>query len=314
MHAVCTAGRRGSLLLRLAAITLSVTSCAAQASTSAPRAPAAAPMTTMGEQGDDGVFTIVAAGDIASSPLAGQATAALIAGIGPDAVLTLGDNAYEDGSISNYTDNYDPTWGAFKSITKPVPGNHDYRTDGAAGYFEYFRDQVAGQPYYAWDAGSWRMYALNCEIDCSGGSEQVGWLTEDLAAHPGRPVLAYMHKPLFSCSTGHNPSQQIMRIWDALRQSNGQILLSGHNHAYERFSLLTGDGESSDDGLRQFVVGTGGNTLNPVEEPCPGREAAYDRFRGVLKLELVPDSYSWEFLTVGGQVADSGTQGVGPLS
>lgn len=309
-----TAGRRGSLLSFLAAITLSVTSCAAQASTSAPAVPAAT-STTITEQGDDGVFTIVAAGDIANSPLDGQGTAELIAGIGPDAVLTLGDNAYEDGSISNYTDNYDPTWGAFKSITKPVPGNHEYRTDGAAGYFEYFRDQVAGQPYYAWDAGSWRMYALNCEIDCSGGSEQVRWLTEDLAAHPGRPVLAYMHEPLFSCSTGHQPSsQQIMRIWDALRQSHGQILLSGHNHDYERFSLLTADGEPSDDGLRQFVVGTGGNRLYRVEEPCPGREAADDQFRGVLKLELGPDSYSWEFVIVGGEVVDSGTQGVGPLS
>jgi len=251
--------------------------------------------------------TIAAAGDIAGTPEDGQGTADLIEALGPDAVLALGDNAYGSGSISQYRENYDPTWGAFKDITRPTPGNHEYRTEGAAGYFEYFRGQVHDQPFYAWDAGPWRMYSLNCEIDCDRGSEQLDWLTQDLAASADRPALAYVHQPFYTCSTKHPPYGQLDDIWKALQDGSGQLMLSAHNHAYERFAQQDAQGDASPAGLRQFVVGSGGVGVYPLERRCANRDAQSEA-TGVLTLELRADSYGWEFVDVSGEVLDSGEQ------
>ncbi len=223
-------------------------------------------------------------------------------------VLALGDNAYDKGSAEEYADNYDPTWGRFRDITRPIPGNHEYGTDGAAGYFEYFRAQIHDQPYYAWDAGRWRMYALNCDIDCGRGSAQISWLAQDRAEHADQPALAYVHEPFFTCSTRHPPLQRLDDIWTVLSGTGGQLLLSGNNHAYERFAELDVEGGESSTGLRQFVVGTGGVALYPLVSPCANREAQSDDATGVLLLHLEPESYSWEFHSVLGDVLDSGEQ------
>lgn len=250
--------------------------------------------------------TVVAAGDIAREPDDGRGTARLIASIGPDAVLTLGDNAYEDGRYEEYQRNYDPTWGRFRSTTRPVPGNHEYRDQDAAGYQRYFRNQIGGREYYAWTAGSWRMYALNCEIDCGKGSAQLAWLRRDLTRHPRMPALAYLHKPRFTCSTVHGPETEVNAIWVALQRAKGRIMLAGHNHAYERFAKQDASGHRAADGIRQFVVGTGGVGLYPLRSPCRNRLAGQDDKAGVLKLRLRPDSFSWQFVAVGGRILDSG--------
>ena len=100
---------------------------------------------------------IVAAGDIADCTREGdEATARLVAGIDRATVLTLGDNAYPDGSVQDFEKCYGPTWGQFKARTMPSPGNHEYETPGASGYFDYF-GTAAGDPgegYYSYDLGS----------------------------------------------------------------------------------------------------------------------------------------------------------------
>lgn len=250
--------------------------------------------------------TVLAAGDIAGAPSEGRATAALVRRLRPDAVLALGDNAYESGSTADYARNYAPTWGRFRAITRPVPGNHEYRTSGAAGYFGYFRAQVHGNAYYAWDAGPWRMYALNCEIDCGAGSAQLRWLRRDLTAHRSRPSLAYVHRPRFSCSSEHDPFDGLVAVWGALQKANGRIMLAGHNHAYERFALLDPSGRPAADGLRQFVVGTGGHETYPLDDRCAGRQAADDSTAGVLRLVLSRGSYTWQFVATDGRVIDRG--------
>lgn len=252
------------------------------------------------------VATVVAAGDITRNGTDARGTAALVKKIGPDVVLALGDTAYEDGTPEEYRQNYQPTWGAFKAITRPIAGNHEYGTPGAAGFFAYFRNQVHGLPYYAFDAGPWRLYALSCEVDCGRDSAQVRWLARDLAAHAGRPALGYIHEPLFTCSTHHPPTQRVDDVWRTLREAGGQAMLSGNNHAYERFARLDENGQPTPDGLRQFVVGTGGVALYPLEPGCSSREAQTDTAFGVLKLELRPDSFGWQFIDVDGTVLDEG--------
>ena len=252
--------------------------------------------------------SIAAAGDIARSPEQAEGTARLIEGMRPDAVLALGDLAYQNGSPADFRDNYEPTWGSFRDITRPVPGNHEYKTPEAAGYFDYFQSQIGERPYYAWDAGRWRMYALNCDVDCGRDSPQLAWLREDLAQHPGVPALAYVHEPLYTCSTRHPPTKRLDDIWNTLQEADGQIMLSAHNHAYERFGLLDAKGVPSPEGLRSFVVGTGGVSLYPLVTPCPNREAQIDGTFGVLRLELRAESFGWQFVAVDGRVLDAGEQ------
>ncbi len=150
-----------------------------------------------------GEVILVGAGDIATCDREeDELTAQLLDNI-PGTVFTAGDNAYVNGSYSEYLNCYDPTWGRHKSRTKPSPGNHEYNTTGAAGYFQYFNNVPS---YYTYTLGSWRIYALNSEIDVSASSPQVAWLEEDLAANPSQCVLAYWHTPRWS-SGAKNGSQ-----------------------------------------------------------------------------------------------------------
>jgi hypothetical protein len=252
------------------------------------------------------VVRLAAAGDIAWGPTGAADTARLVRSLDPDAVLTLGDNAYPNGTLQQFRDTYDPTWGTFRDITRPAPGNHDYYTPGAAGYFRYFADRVGGRAYYAWNAGVWRMYSLNCEIACGKGSRPLAWLKADLAKIGGRPALGYVHEPLFTCSTGHDPSPVAKAVWRALDRAGGRILLTGHNHAYERFSRQHADGSPSRRGMREFVVGTGGAVRYPLLDSCRHRQAGVDGADGVLVLRLSADGYHWRFVTVGGKVRDRG--------
>jgi len=284
-------------------LTILLAGCAFTNAADEGRSPATA---VAGEKVGERSVMVVAAGDIARNPDDGRGTAKLIASIGPDAVLALGDNAYDRGTLAEYQRNFDPTWGRFKAITRPVPGNHEYDDNDGAGYYQYFRGQLSGDEYYAWNAGRWRMYALNCEIDCGRGSEQLTWLKQDLATHPTRPALAYVHEPRFTCSTHHPPETELSAVWSALQRGRGRIMLAAHNHAYERFARLDAQGRRSADGLRQFVVGTGGASSYPLRPSCPNRISAQDESFGVLKLRLRPDSYSWKFIAVDGRILDSG--------
>src|SRR5215213_2624002 len=188
---------------------------------------------------------VVTAGDIATCSGTGdEATAKLVEGIDGATVLTLGDNAYPDGSAEDFEECYEPSWGQFKNRTKPVPGNHEYETEGARGYFGYF-GEAAGDPeegYYSYELGSWHIVALNsncgeAQIRCSPSSTQVRWLEEDLAANAdeeGGCTLAYMHHPRFSSGEEHGSYETMEPMWEALYEAGAEMVLSGHEHNYER--------------------------------------------------------------------------------
>jgi hypothetical protein len=259
---------------------------------------------------------VVAAGDIASCRTeADEATAELVEGI-DGTVLALGDNAYPRGTVANFEECYEPSWGRFKERTKPVPGNHEYYTQGAKGYFEYF-GEATGDPeegYYSYDIGSWHVVALNSnceEVRCGPGSSQTRWLREDLAANDEeRCTLAYMHHPRFSSGEKHGSTGGgVEELWETLYKADTDVVLSGHEHNYERFVPQDPEGNAEPSrGIRQFVVGTGGGGgEGPISEPIANSEVRTDGTDGVLKLTLHPKSYEWEFVAVEGEsFTDSG--------
>jgi hypothetical protein len=239
-----------------------------------------------------------------------EATAALLDGI-LGTVYTTGDNAYLDGSETDFMNCYDPSWGRHKARTYPAPGNHDYHTTDAAGYFNYF-GPVAGQPgkgFYSYDLGSWHIIVLNSEIRVNAGSEQEKWLREDLAAHPVACTLAYWHKPRFSSGVEHGSNVRMQPLWQALYDFGADVVLAGHEHNYERFAPQDPQGNADPvRGIRQFVVGTGGISHYPITTPIANSEVRNTDTFGVLKLVLHTESYSWEFIPVPGKpFSDSGT-------
>ena len=257
---------------------------------------------------------VLAAGDIAGCDGNEDEKTARLIDSTPGTVLALGDNAYESGSASEYRRCYEPTWGRFRDRTKPAPGNHEYRTAGAAGYFGYF-GPAAGDPtrgYYAFTLGAWRVYSLNSNCDhvggCAAGSPQERWLRDDLAAHPSACILAYWHHPRFSSGILHGSDPRTDGLWRALAAAGADVILSGHDHDYERFAPQDANGRPSASGIREFVVGTGGSGLRPFGKVLPTSVVRNASTHGILELTLRPGGYDWSFVPVDGRsFHDAGT-------
>lgn len=258
---------------------------------------------------------LVGAGDIASCLTEGdEATAQLLDAI-DGVVFTLGDHAYEAGTPIEFQACYEPSWGRHKARTRPVPGNHDYLTPAASGYFAYFGAR-AGDPsrgYYSYDVGSWHIIALNSNCEevggCGPGSSQEQWLRADLqAARHSLCTLAYWHHPRFS-SGPHGGEAALEAFWQALYEHGAELVLAGHDHTYERFAPQKPNGEPDPArGIRQFIVGVGGGSHHRFEgPPAANSELRNDDTFGVLKLTLRPASYEWQFVPVAGSTfTDSG--------
>ena len=251
----------------------------------------------------------VGAGDIAVCDALDPArqTGQLLASIGGTA-FTLGDNAYFSGSVREYRDCYDPTWGRERSRTRPVPGNHEYDGGSAGGpYFDYFSTN-AGTPglgYYSFELGAWHVIALNSNLSPAEASPQGQFLKNDLAASRAKCTLAYWHHPLFT-SSQNGPQNFTRDFWRQLYTAGADVVLGGHDHVYERFGLLDSDGRPDPArGIREFVVGTGGAPLYQFVTRSVGSESQIRAF-GVLKLTLNAESYEWQFFQVGGAIGDSG--------
>jgi hypothetical protein len=249
---------------------------------------------------------IIAAGDIASCSSPGdEQTAALLDRIN-GVVITLGDNVYESGTLDEFNNCYAPTWGRQKERTFPSVGNHEYKTAGAMGYFSYF-GAAAGEPqkgYYSYDIGEWHIIAINANCSeiggCGESSPQVEWLRTDLAANPTLCTMAYWHQPLFS-SGAHGNDTDLRTIWQVLYESGAELILNGHDHDYERFAPQTHDGVAAVNGIREFVVGTGGKDLRSIGSPIDNSEVQNDDTWGVLKLTLHSSNYDWQFIPVAGK-------------
>ena len=257
------------------------------------------------------VGTLVGAGDIASCGSGGdEATANLLDTI-PGTIFTAGDNAYENGSAADFANCYAPSWGRHKARTRPAPGNHEYFTFGATGYYGYF-GSAAGDPskgYYSYELAGWHIIALNSNLRVDPGSPQEQWLRQDLANSDVQCTLAYWHHPRFSSGVDHGDDPMMEPLWQALYDYGVDVVVSGHDHIYERFAPQTPTGVLDlANGIREFIVGTGGGSSDGIGSPRPNSEVRSGAVWGVLKLSLFADRYEWKFVPVAGKTfTDSGS-------
>jgi 3',5'-cyclic AMP phosphodiesterase CpdA len=249
-----------------------------------------------------GPAVLVGAGDIAQCGVPGaDATAQLLDQIA-GTVFAAGDNVYFTGSRQEYTQCYDAAWGRHKHRTRPIPGNHDYETPGADGYFWYFGGVAApaAPGFYSYDLGAWHVVALNSNVPIDAASAQLAWLREDLARHRATCTFAYVHHPRFS-SGPNGPTERLTPLWDLLYGAGVEVVVSGHDHIYERFAPQDPSGRADPvRGIRQFVAGTGGAPLYPVGAARSNSDVRASVW-GVLKFTLREADYSWEFAPVAGE-------------
>ena len=258
---------------------------------------------------------LVGAGDIAECGRPeDELTADLVERI-PGTVFTAGDNA-NPGSRASFRDCYEPTWGrpSIKDRTRPAAGDADYEDHEAAGYYEYFGDAAgeAGAGYYAYDAGAWRVYVLNTNCGnvrgCAVGSPQATWLRDDLAREPRRCALAIFHHPFFTSGPSEGGDPERGDLWRILESAGAELVVSGHDHHYERFAPQTSTGDTDTDGMIQLIAGTGGSRPDRVSRAARNSEIHATGVFGVLRLELRPRGYGFEFIGVAGpEFRDSGS-------
>jgi hypothetical protein len=266
---------------------------------------------------DPAPVSVVVAGDIAqcgeaSAAVSGASRTAKLVGPGDAIVLTLGDNAYEAGTPDEFAACFHPTWGAFKDRIRPSPGNHDYYTTGAAGYFDYFGAQAGPdrRGYYSFDFAGWHFISLNPMLELGPQSEQYRWLLADLeASRSNLCTIAVLHYPAFNSGVVYGGVKEMKPVFETLYNAGVEMVLSGHEHLYERFAPQKADGTADPArGVRQFVVGTGGAALSSFDKPLPNSEFRYSASHGILRLALGPGTYGWQFVpVVGGIPIDAGS-------
>ena len=257
---------------------------------------------------------ITAAGDIAEREpsAATRATARLVKSIDPTIALALGDNQYPDAAIKDFRTGYDPTWGDFLSKTRPTLGNHEYESSStAAGYFRYF-GRRAPNNFYSFKVGTWHLISLdsNCaEVGCTPGTRQYEWLEDDLEEHRATCTLAYWHHPRWSSGDSAGGTSSVAPFVRLLAHAGADVLLSGHEHNYERFAPQTPAGERHRGGIVQFVVGTGGKSVSPLGSAEDNSLVRNDESFGVLRMTLHPASYEFVFKSVlGARFRDAGSR------
>ncbi len=274
----------------------------------------AAALTAAPGSGQTRTVTLVGAGDIASCSQKNDSATARLLGNIPGTVYTLGDNVQGQGDINEFRNCYDPTWGKYKKRTKPSVGNHEYITAGAKPYYNYFgwRAGKPGRGYYSYDRGSWHIVVLNSNCNKVGGCErrsaQGRWLRNNLKRNPSRCTLAYFHHPLYASGTSSD-APEVRPLWRMLHDRRADVILNGHAHRYERFAPMTPGGTRSANGIRQFIVGTGGEPGGDYDGPDhPNMQVMKRNTPGVLKLGLRAESYAWKFVPIAGETfTDSGT-------
>jgi len=239
-----------------------------------------------------------AVGDGGVAGLQDDALAQRVASEGIDRLLYLGD-VYESGTAMEYATNYQTSWGRFKQLTSPTPGNHEWsaRREGYDPYWGALAPQNEGGHYYSFDLAGWHFVSLNSHEDSGPESPQAAWLSRDLARYSGTCTIAFHHRPRFAAG-GHGDAPDLEPLFARL-VGRTAALLAGHNHNYERLGPQRG--------IVPFVVGSGGRDLHRVDRSDPRLVAFDDTSHGALELVLERGRASYRFVRTDGSQSDAGS-------
>lgn len=268
---------------------------------------------------------ILAAGDIQASSRTTNPTEAILDANPHNALFALGDNQYDSGTLSAYNSYYSNTWGdaADKPKTYPIPGNHEHKTSLSSNYCAYFRTGKNGRaaidpcakststPYWATTIGDWRVLGFDTGASSGGGdltATEAAFLRSELAADTHKCEVVLLHHPRYNGGE-HGPSPALADNWQDMMNAGVDLVLSGHDHNYQRYAKMNGTGGvDTVKGIPLFVVGSGGKSHYALKTRPNGLRASNADTNGVLKLTLKAGGYDWKFLPEAGKsFTDSGT-------
>lgn len=261
-----------------------------------------------GLQPAEGQSLVVAAiGDSAGGSPQSAAVADLIGSWDPNLMLYLGD-VYNSGTYPEFLNWYDPDQfvGRFRDITLPTIGNHEYSgADIPRGYMEYW-----GNPphYYSVDTAGWHIVSIDSNPkfnETHPDSEQMQWLAKDLEASDAACTLAIFHHPPFTVGSYSEKEGEMRPVWQTLVDHGVTIALTGHDHNYQRWERLDGDGQPDPGGTVSLVVGTGGQSEYKTTEGDDRVAGPVLQETGALRMELNPNGVTTQFVTVDGLVRDT---------
>jgi acid phosphatase type 7 len=223
-------------------------------------------------------------------------------------ILLAGDLAYPSGTMQEFRNCFDPSFGRFKSRMRASPGNHDYNASATAqSYFEYFGDRSGPNRlgYYSFKAGEWTIFMLNSNVPINRTSQQFAFVRATMQQSPTRCTMAVMHHP-FDSSGLNGPTPSLRDMWELMYNLGGDVVIAGHDHLYERHAPINADQRRDDArGIRQFTVGTGGAPLYSRVRAALNSELVISTY-GMLRLKLDPALYEWQFMDMNGNVLDRG--------
>jgi hypothetical protein len=278
--------------------------------------------------------TLIGAGDphapLFATPQNAYTTGKMIASrlaVDPSAWAFCNGDLVQNGTATELRDGYEKAWGAFKARTLPTVGNHELLADPLGSpYYDYWGASAGtrGKGYYAKTFGNWRGYFLNSQ---AVRPEQAAWLAADLPRWTNYHIFAMWHIPHYvspcnmrgvEVQMGWPGFKGVGQFWEALQNHQAEFVIGGHAHRYERFPRMKRNPNDVHNGtivadptqyqgIRQFVIGTGGVPTMPAFTTHPQVEQLVVT-RGVVQFTLYADRYEWILTDVTGVVRDSGTQ------
>jgi 3',5'-cyclic AMP phosphodiesterase CpdA len=263
---------------------------------------------------------VAAVGDIAcpagdpttASSCQQQAVSDAIVKSDPTSVWLLGDIQYLNGELDQFRESFGKAFAPLRKRWRPTPGNHEYATTNAAGYYEFFGKRAGPyrRGFYSFDIGSWHVVSLNANctiIDCTAKSFQARWLRNDLKKHPSRCTAAIWHQPLFSSGVEHGNDPLVRPLWQILQNNRADLVLNGHDHDFEEFSRQDAYGRPDPKGMIEFVSGAGGKSWYQFGKVQPNSKVRIGNTFGFLKLKLKQNSFDWSYVTKDNKVPAHGS-------
>ncbi len=258
---------------------------------------------------------MAAVGDGASGESNAKLVTQMIDGWNPDVFLYLGD-VYDKGTYPEFYNWYgqpNVDYGLFRDVTNPAIGNHEYENGAAPGYFQYWNNVPN---YYSYNAGGWHFIALNSTNEYNQRaptSPQYQWLVDDLNSNNTPCSLAYFHHPVLSVGP-QDDTPEMFGMWSLLAQAGVDMVLTGHDHSYQRWKPLDADLNLSAGGTTHFVNGAGGHGVQGAVRSDDRLAVMYGNpanSYGAMYFKLNPNGAEYRYYNTAGQLLD---QGIVPCS
>ncbi len=219
---------------------------------------------------------------------------------GPDFILHLGDVVYDRGRAQRYEERFYRPYKKLieaKKVFYPVIGNHDYFHKNGKAFFNnfshlpnrYYRIKTGLVDFFALDSNTFKKRGID--------PEQLRWLRSSLGKSKARYKIVYMHHPLFS-SGQHGDEKELIKTLKGLFEENGvNLVISGHEHNYERLGPLGG--------VHYVITGGGGTSLRPQHRPGHAFTVLFAEKYHFLSIKVSHDSLSIEAINNYGETIDT---------